>query len=122
MRCCAGVVRQALPFGVSQGQPLLLDINNGYLAVLTSNALVRVFKLAAAEAKPHAGPGKPAMPFQLGASRQCLHSLVSSFGSYTHHTDSAEQPSCAIQVCADHRLVLFVVGPMHARRVGPIPT
>jgi hypothetical protein len=58
--CCAGVVRQTLPFDVSQGQPLLLDINNGYLAVLTSNALVRVFKLAAAEAKPHAGPGKQA--------------------------------------------------------------
>jgi hypothetical protein len=56
--CCAGVVKQTLPFDVSQGQPLLLDINNGYLAVLTSKLLVRVFKLAAAEAKPHAGPGQ----------------------------------------------------------------
>jgi hypothetical protein len=53
----AGVVRQPLPFDEAQGQPLLLDVNNGYLAVLTSKALVRVFKLTGAEAKPHAGPG-----------------------------------------------------------------
>ena len=37
---------------------MLLDTNNGYLAVLTSKAVVRVFKLAGADAKPHAGPGK----------------------------------------------------------------
>jgi hypothetical protein len=55
---CAGVVKQALPFDESQGQPALLDIHNGYLAVLTSKALVRVFKLAGTEVKPHAGPGE----------------------------------------------------------------
>lgn len=56
--CCAGAVRQPLPFDEAQGQPLLLDINNGFLAVLTSKALVRVFKLAGAgDVKPHAGPG-----------------------------------------------------------------
>lgn len=58
MLSCAGVVRQPLPFDESQGQPLLLDNNNGYLAVLTSKALVRVFKLVGADVKPHAGPGE----------------------------------------------------------------
>jgi hypothetical protein len=55
---CAGVVKQSLPFDESQGQPVLLDIHNSYLAVLTSKALVRVFKLAGTEVKPHAGPGE----------------------------------------------------------------
>lgn len=55
----AGVVKQTLPFEESQGQPLLLDTNNEFLAVLTSKGVVRVFKLAGREAKPHAGPGEP---------------------------------------------------------------
>lgn len=54
----AGVVRQPLPFDEAQGQPLLLDVSSRYLAVLTSKAVVRVFKLTGAEAKPHAGPGE----------------------------------------------------------------
>jgi hypothetical protein len=56
----AGVVKQTLMFDDAQGQPLLLDTNNEYLAVLTSTAQVRVFRLAGREAKPHAGPGKVA--------------------------------------------------------------
>lgn len=54
----AGTIKQPLPFDEAQGQPLLLDINSGYLAVLTSKAVVRVFKLVGSEAKPHAGPGE----------------------------------------------------------------
>eukprot|EP00879_Flechtneria_rotunda_P011811 GHRR01012338.1.p1 GENE.GHRR01012338.1~~GHRR01012338.1.p1 ORF type:complete len:1377 (+),score=585.08 GHRR01012338.1:1099-5229(+) len=53
----AGVVKQTLVFDDAQGQPLLLDTHNEFLAVLTSKALVRVFRLAGREAKPHAGPG-----------------------------------------------------------------
>ncbi|WIA30074.1 hypothetical protein OEZ86_000169 [Tetradesmus obliquus] len=53
----SGVVKQTLMFDEGQGQPLLLDTNNEYLAVLTSTAQVRVFRLAGREAKPHAGPG-----------------------------------------------------------------
>lgn len=54
----AGAVRQSLPFDDSQGQPLLLDTNCGHLAVLTSKAMVCVFKLLGTEVKPHAGPGE----------------------------------------------------------------
>lgn len=51
-------MKQTLAFDDAQGQPVLLDTHNEYLAVLTSKALVRVFRLAGREAKPHAGPGE----------------------------------------------------------------
>lgn len=54
----AGAVKQSLAFDEAQGQPVLLNVNNSYLAVLTSKAIVRVFKLSGGDVKPHAGPGE----------------------------------------------------------------
>jgi hypothetical protein len=81
----AGVVKQTLMFEDAQGQPLLLDTNNEYLAVLTSTAQVRVFRLAGREAKPHAGPGETT-----GSSREQQHHLADMWGAclllYAYHT------------------------------------
>lgn len=39
---------------------MLLDICRDFLAAVTVNNYVRVFKVAGREAKPHAGPGERA--------------------------------------------------------------
>ncbi len=54
----AGIVKQTLAFDELQGSPLVLNTNKDYLAAVTENNYVRVFKVAGREAKPHAGPGE----------------------------------------------------------------
>lgn len=54
----AGTVKQTLAFDDVHGQPNLLDICKDYLAAVTNKNIVRVYKVAGREAKPHAGPGK----------------------------------------------------------------
>lgn len=53
----AGIIKQTLAFDELQGSPLVLNTNKDYLAAVTENNYVRVFKVAGREAKPHAGPG-----------------------------------------------------------------
>ena len=53
-----GTVKQTLAFDDIQGSPVMLDICRDYLAAVTVNNYVRVFKVAGREAKPHAGPGE----------------------------------------------------------------
>ncbi|GAX73042.1 hypothetical protein CEUSTIGMA_g494.t1 [Chlamydomonas eustigma] len=53
----AGTVKQTLAFDDIQGSPYMLNICRDYLAAVTLNNYVRVFKVAGREAKPHAGPG-----------------------------------------------------------------
>lgn len=52
-----GTVKQTLSFDETHGSPVMLDVNKDYLAAVTSASVVRVFKVAGREAKPHAGPG-----------------------------------------------------------------
>ena len=51
-------MKQTLAFDDIQGSPVMLDICRDYLAAVTVNNYVRVFKVAGREAKPHAGPGE----------------------------------------------------------------
>ncbi|KAG1665494.1 hypothetical protein FOA52_009755 [Chlamydomonas sp. UWO 241] len=53
----AGTIKQTLAFDDIQGSPTVLSICRDYLAAVTTNNYVRVFKVAGREAKPHAGPG-----------------------------------------------------------------
>lgn len=51
-------MKQTLSFEDGSGQgPVLLDCNRDYLAAITASHVVRVFKVAGREAKPHQGPG-----------------------------------------------------------------
>jgi hypothetical protein len=55
----AGVVRQTLSVSsASHGQPVLLDMQAGHLAVLTSTGMVLVYDARGPEAKAQAGPGR----------------------------------------------------------------
>eukprot|EP00798_Chlamydomonas_sp_ICE-L_P030874 gene30874-35918_t len=62
-----GTVKQTLSFDDTTGPPVLLDICKDYLAAVTTNNYVRVFKVAGREAKPHAGPGMILPPEMGGA-------------------------------------------------------
>lgn len=44
-------------FDDNHGSPAFLDVARDYLAAVTTANVVRVFKVAGREAKPHAGPG-----------------------------------------------------------------
>jgi hypothetical protein len=95
----AGVVKQKLMFHDAQGQPLLLDTNNEYLAVLTSAAQVRVFRLAGREAKPHAGPGE-------GADSTTVNNNGVAAASLTLHSQQRFVRSCD-HAAAFMRCMLF---------------
>eukprot|EP00967_Tisochrysis_lutea_P015294 scaffold17229_cov20-Tisochrysis_lutea.AAC.1 len=57
VRMCAGVVKQSVPVPNAVGGPVMLNCNGDYLAAITEDHKVHVFKVAGREAKPHMGPG-----------------------------------------------------------------
>eukprot|EP00192_Tetraselmis_astigmatica_P000931 CAMPEP_0117694304 /NCGR_PEP_ID=MMETSP0804-20121206/27375_1 /TAXON_ID=1074897 /ORGANISM="Tetraselmis astigmatica, Strain CCMP880" /LENGTH=1395 /DNA_ID=CAMNT_0005507981 /DNA_START=130 /DNA_END=4318 /DNA_ORIENTATION=+ len=54
----AGTVKQTLELEENQGDPVCLDVGGDYLAALTSNKYVRLWKLGGREAKPWQGRGR----------------------------------------------------------------
>ncbi|KAG2490014.1 hypothetical protein HYH03_011479 [Edaphochlamys debaryana] len=60
----AGTVKQTIVFDENHGSPAHLDVAKDYMVAVTSANIVRVFKVAGREAKPHAGPA-PLCPPEL---------------------------------------------------------
>ncbi len=54
----AGTIKQTLDLEEHHGDPVCLDVNGDFLAVLTSNRWVRLWKLGGREAKPWQGKGR----------------------------------------------------------------
>lgn len=68
------MVKQTLPFDETHGTPIALDVSKDHLAAVTNSpqAVVRVYKVAGREAKPHAGPGNLLPPELSGWGIECM--------------------------------------------------
>ncbi|MEW5317550.1 MAG: hypothetical protein WDW38_008838 [Sanguina aurantia] len=90
-----GVVKQTLSFDDAQGSPVLLDLNKDFLAALTDRNIVRVFKVAGRDAKPHAGPGAilPASHSHLKVDCIRVNGVGTMVAALATSPDAAREPT-----------------------------